>query len=164
MEQFIRLTRTYNDSNGLEWIELALEMNQEPVYLTPWFLPWLILLSFSSLARTSLEAVRKHMVAKGYFRVQYGKGDEEEEAELDEFYDYSNRYFTRGVRGCSPVCGIIDTTKAQAMILKTSQENHFTQSAAIEKKAHDIFQHNNVSCGNTRVRCDTDVPSKVAIE
>ncbi|GKG25179.1 cytoplasmic 60S subunit biogenesis factor REI1 homolog 1, partial [Tanacetum coccineum] len=40
----------------------------------------------------SLEAVRKHIVAKGYFRVQYGEGDEEEEAELDEFYDYSNKY------------------------------------------------------------------------
>ncbi|PWA83755.1 zinc finger, U1-type, Zinc finger, C2H2-like protein [Artemisia annua] len=39
-----------------------------------------------------LEAVRKHMVAKGHCRVHYGDGDEEEEAELDEFYDYSSSY------------------------------------------------------------------------
>ncbi|GJQ91016.1 zinc finger protein [Tanacetum coccineum] len=39
----------------------------------------------------SLEAVRMHMVAKGHCRVHYGDGDEEEEAELDEFYDYSSR-------------------------------------------------------------------------
>ncbi|PWA33461.1 zinc finger protein [Artemisia annua] len=40
----------------------------------------------------SLEAVSKHMVAKGHCRVHYGDGDEEEEAELDEFYDYSSSY------------------------------------------------------------------------
>ncbi|GJY08601.1 cytoplasmic 60S subunit biogenesis factor REI1 homolog 1-like protein [Tanacetum coccineum] len=40
----------------------------------------------------SLEAVRKHMVAKGHCRVHYGDGDEEEEAEFDEFYDYSSSY------------------------------------------------------------------------
>ncbi|GJW81984.1 cytoplasmic 60S subunit biogenesis factor REI1 homolog 1, partial [Tanacetum coccineum] len=45
----------------------------------------------------SLEVVRKHMVAKGYFRVLYGKGDEEEEVELDEFYDYSNSFATSEV-------------------------------------------------------------------
>ncbi|XP_041022447.1 cytoplasmic 60S subunit biogenesis factor REI1 homolog 1-like [Juglans microcarpa x Juglans regia] len=40
----------------------------------------------------SLEAVRKHMVAKSHCRVHYGDGDEEEEAELEEFYDYSSSY------------------------------------------------------------------------
>ncbi|CAI9275064.1 unnamed protein product [Lactuca saligna] len=41
----------------------------------------------------SLEAVRKHMVAKNHCRVHYGDGDdEEEEAELEEFYDYSTSY------------------------------------------------------------------------
>lgn len=40
----------------------------------------------------SLEAVRKHMVAKSHCRVHYGDGDDEEEAELDEFYDYSSSY------------------------------------------------------------------------
>ncbi|KAL7609888.1 hypothetical protein Lser_V15G10567 [Lactuca serriola] len=41
----------------------------------------------------SLEAVRKHMAAKSHCRVHYGDGDdEEEEAELEEFYDYSTSY------------------------------------------------------------------------
>lgn len=41
---------------------------------------------------TSLEAVRKHMVAKSHCKVHYGDGDEEEEAELEDFYDYSSRF------------------------------------------------------------------------
>ncbi|KAK7260796.1 hypothetical protein RIF29_27094 [Crotalaria pallida] len=41
---------------------------------------------------SSLEAVRKHMVAKGHCKVHYGDGDEEEEVELEEFYDYSSSY------------------------------------------------------------------------
>lgn len=41
---------------------------------------------------TSLEAVRKHMAAKGHCKVHYGDGDEDEEAELEEFYDYSSSY------------------------------------------------------------------------
>ncbi|KAJ9549536.1 hypothetical protein OSB04_022079 [Centaurea solstitialis] len=40
----------------------------------------------------SVEAVRKHMVAKSHCRVHYGDDDEEEEAELEEFYDYSSSY------------------------------------------------------------------------
>lgn len=32
------------------------------------------------------------MEAKSHCRVHYGDGDEEEEAELEEFYDYSSRY------------------------------------------------------------------------
>ena len=40
----------------------------------------------------SLEAVRKHMIAKSHCKVHFGDGDEEEEAELDEFYDYSSRF------------------------------------------------------------------------
>ncbi|GMY17737.1 cytoplasmic 60S subunit biogenesis factor REI1 homolog 1 [Fagus crenata] len=40
----------------------------------------------------SLEAVRKHMIAKSHCKVHFGDGDEEEEAELDEFYDYSSSY------------------------------------------------------------------------
>lgn len=43
---------------------------------------------------SSLEAVRKHMVAKSHCKVHYGDGDEEEEeVELEEFYDYSSRFF-----------------------------------------------------------------------
>ncbi|KAG8375336.1 hypothetical protein BUALT_Bualt10G0089600 [Buddleja alternifolia] len=41
---------------------------------------------------SSLEAVRKHMEAKGHCKVHYGDGSEDEEAELEEFYDYSSSY------------------------------------------------------------------------
>ncbi|KAI4337412.1 hypothetical protein L6164_015834 [Bauhinia variegata] len=41
---------------------------------------------------SSLEAVRKHMAAKSHCKVHYGDGDDEEEAELEEFYDYSSSY------------------------------------------------------------------------
>lgn len=41
---------------------------------------------------SSLEAVRKHMEAKSHCKVHYGDGSEDEEAELDEFYDYSSRF------------------------------------------------------------------------
>lgn len=41
---------------------------------------------------SSLEAVRKHMEAKMHCKVRYGDGDDEEEVELEEFYDYSSRY------------------------------------------------------------------------
>ena len=40
---------------------------------------------------TSLEAVRKHMEAKSHCKVHYGDGGDEEDAELEEFYDYSSR-------------------------------------------------------------------------
>ncbi|KAL4603256.1 hypothetical protein ACB092_10G111700 [Castanea dentata] len=39
-----------------------------------------------------LEAVRKHMVAKSHCKVHFGDGDDEEEAELEDFYDYSSSY------------------------------------------------------------------------
>lgn len=41
---------------------------------------------------SSLEAVRKHMAAKGHCKVHYGDGGEDEEGELEEFYDYSSRF------------------------------------------------------------------------
>ncbi|KAL9442760.1 hypothetical protein AB3S75_016183 [Citrus x aurantiifolia] len=40
----------------------------------------------------SLEAVRKHMEAKRHCKIHFGDGDDEEEAELEEFYDYSSSY------------------------------------------------------------------------
>ncbi|XP_016439792.1 cytoplasmic 60S subunit biogenesis factor REI1 homolog 2 [Nicotiana tabacum] len=40
----------------------------------------------------SLEAARKHMEAKGHCKVRYGGGGDDEEAELEEFYDYSSSY------------------------------------------------------------------------
>lgn len=41
---------------------------------------------------SSLEAVRKHMVAKNHCKVHYGDDDDEEEVELEEFYDYTSSY------------------------------------------------------------------------
>lgn len=41
----------------------------------------------------SLEAVRKHMEARSHCKVHYGDGGDDEEAELEEFYDYSSRYW-----------------------------------------------------------------------
>lgn len=41
---------------------------------------------------SSLEAVRKHMEAKNHCKVHYGDGSEDEEAELEDFYDYISRY------------------------------------------------------------------------
>uniref|UniRef100_A0A2C9UBM4 C2H2-type domain-containing protein n=1 Tax=Manihot esculenta TaxID=3983 RepID=A0A2C9UBM4_MANES len=50
-------------------------------------------LSLKMPSFNSLEAVRKHMVAKSHCRVHYGDGDDDdEEAELEEFYDYSSSY------------------------------------------------------------------------
>lgn len=43
-----------------------------------------------------LEAVRKHMVAKSHCKVHFGDGDDEEEAELEDFYDYSSSYVDEG--------------------------------------------------------------------
>ncbi|XP_047338674.1 cytoplasmic 60S subunit biogenesis factor REI1 homolog 2-like [Impatiens glandulifera] len=40
----------------------------------------------------SLEAVRKHMEAKSHCKVHYGDGGDDEEAELEDFYDYSSSY------------------------------------------------------------------------
>ncbi|CAM8970108.1 unnamed protein product [Rhodiola kirilowii] len=40
----------------------------------------------------SLEAVRKHMDAKSHCKVHYGDDGEDEEVELEEFYDYSSSY------------------------------------------------------------------------
>ncbi|KAI3742366.1 hypothetical protein L1987_60046 [Smallanthus sonchifolius] len=65
------------------------------------------------------------------------------------------------------VSGILETTKAQAMILETLQNDHSTQSGAIEQKAHDTFQQKYMDyepTGNTPVRADVDIPSKVTIE
>ncbi|KAH0647148.1 hypothetical protein KY290_033152 [Solanum tuberosum] len=41
---------------------------------------------------SSLEAVRKHMDAKNHCKVHYGDGGDDEEAELEEFYDYRSSY------------------------------------------------------------------------
>ncbi|KAL1194045.1 Cytoplasmic 60S subunit biogenesis factor REI1-like protein 2 [Cardamine amara subsp. amara] len=53
---------------------------------------------------SSLEAVRKHMEAKSHCKVHYGDGGDEEDAELEEFYDYSSSY-VNGVENQMVVSG-----------------------------------------------------------
>lgn len=43
-------------------------------------------------AFSSLEGVRKHMEAKSHCKVHYGDGGDDEEGELEDFYDYSSRF------------------------------------------------------------------------
>ncbi|KAI3514244.1 hypothetical protein L1887_12563 [Cichorium endivia] len=65
------------------------------------------------------------------------------------------------------VSGVLETTKAQIMILEKLRKDHSTQSGAIEQKARDTFHQKYMDyepSGNTPVRCDTDVPSKMTIE
>lgn len=40
----------------------------------------------------SLEAVRKHMIARGHCKMRYGDGGDDEEADFEDFYDYSSSY------------------------------------------------------------------------
>ncbi|ERN07326.1 cytoplasmic 60S subunit biogenesis factor REI1 homolog 1 isoform X1 [Amborella trichopoda] len=40
----------------------------------------------------SLEAVRKHMISKSHCKLPYGEGGDEEDTELEEFYDYSSSF------------------------------------------------------------------------
>ncbi|CAN6200665.1 unnamed protein product [Urochloa humidicola] len=44
----------------------------------------------------SLEAVRKHMDAKGHCKLRYGDGGDDEDADLEDFYDYSSSYVDEG--------------------------------------------------------------------
>ncbi|KAL9995282.1 putative plus-end-directed kinesin ATPase [Helianthus debilis subsp. tardiflorus] len=65
------------------------------------------------------------------------------------------------------VHGILETTKAQTVFLEFLQNDHSTQCDEIQQKAHDTFQQMYMDyepSGNTPVRCDTAVPSKVTIE
>ncbi|KAI3694582.1 hypothetical protein L1987_77549 [Smallanthus sonchifolius] len=65
------------------------------------------------------------------------------------------------------VHGILETTKAQAIFLETLQKDHSAQSGAIQQRTHDTFQEKYMDyepSGNTPVRCDTHVPSKMTIE
>lgn len=39
----------------------------------------------------SLEAVRKHMIAKGHCKLRYGDGGDDDDGDLEDFYDYSSR-------------------------------------------------------------------------
>lgn len=40
----------------------------------------------------SLESVRKHMIAMGHCKLRYGDGGDDEDSDLEDFYDYSSRF------------------------------------------------------------------------
>ncbi|XP_074590445.1 cytoplasmic 60S subunit biogenesis factor REI1 homolog 2-like [Curcuma longa] len=40
----------------------------------------------------SLEAVRKHIISKGHCKLRYGDGGDDEDVDLEDFYDYSSSY------------------------------------------------------------------------
>ncbi|XP_023734306.1 kinesin-like protein KIN-5C [Lactuca sativa] len=65
------------------------------------------------------------------------------------------------------VNGVLETTKAQSTVLENLRKHHSTQSTAIEQKARHTFHHKYMDyepSGNTPIRCEPDVPSKVTIE
>ncbi|KAG6643906.1 hypothetical protein CIPAW_08G019100 [Carya illinoinensis] len=81
----------------------------------------------------SLEAVRKHMVAKSHCRVHYGDGDEEEEAELEEFYDYSSSYVDEDGKQLVASGGMDNTVElgiggAELIISRRSEKGISTKS------------------------------------
>nr|KAJ0188521.1 hypothetical protein LSAT_V11C900463440 [Lactuca sativa] len=65
------------------------------------------------------------------------------------------------------VSSILETTKSQTKNLESLHKDHGTQSASIQQKSHDTFHQKYMdyeATGNTPVRSDTDVPSKMSIE
>ncbi|GKA84884.1 kinesin-like protein KIN-5C [Tanacetum coccineum] len=65
------------------------------------------------------------------------------------------------------VSAILETTKSQAKNLESLHDDHARQSASIQQKAHDTFYQKYMDyepSGDTPIRMDTDVPSKVTIE
>ncbi|CAI9301085.1 unnamed protein product [Lactuca saligna] len=65
------------------------------------------------------------------------------------------------------VSSILETTKSQTESLESLHKDHGTQSASIQQKSHDTFHQKYMdyeATGNTPVRSDTDVPSKMSIE
>ncbi|KAI3749932.1 hypothetical protein L2E82_20553 [Cichorium intybus] len=65
------------------------------------------------------------------------------------------------------VSSIMETTNSQIKNLESLHHDHGVQSASIEQKAHDTFHNKYMdyeASGNTPVRSNTDVPSKMTIE
>ncbi|KAK9099832.1 hypothetical protein Scep_023262 [Stephania cephalantha] len=60
---------------------------------------------------SSLEGVRKHMAAKSHCKVRYGDGGDDEEAELEDFYDYSSRRSSQQRRTWEWGAELVITTK-----------------------------------------------------
>ncbi|GMH10754.1 hypothetical protein Nepgr_012595 [Nepenthes gracilis] len=63
---------------------------------------------------SSVEAVRKHMEAKSHCKVRYGDGCEDEEAELEEFYDYSSSYVDEAGKQLVAVNDVDDSVEFQS--------------------------------------------------
>ncbi|KAF2283543.1 hypothetical protein GH714_011930 [Hevea brasiliensis] len=75
----------------------------------------------------SLEAVRKHMVAKSHCKVHYGDGDDDEEVELEEFYDYSSSYVDEDGKQLTTSGDMANTVElgsgGSELIITTSSDN-----------------------------------------
>uniref|UniRef100_A0A0C9RT44 TSA: Wollemia nobilis Ref_Wollemi_Transcript_14143_1754 transcribed RNA sequence n=1 Tax=Wollemia nobilis TaxID=56998 RepID=A0A0C9RT44_9CONI len=56
----------------------------------------------------SLEAVRKHMISKNHCKLHYGDGDDEEDSDLEEFYDYSSSYVDESGMQIMPIEEALD--------------------------------------------------------
>ncbi|KAG0479909.1 hypothetical protein HPP92_010767 [Vanilla planifolia] len=59
----------------------------------------------------SLEAVRKHMIAKGHCKLRYGDGGDDEEGELEDFYDYSSSYVDEAGKQLVDANGALQTVE-----------------------------------------------------
>ncbi|PRQ27396.1 cytoplasmic 60S subunit biogenesis factor REI1 homolog 1 [Rosa rugosa] len=82
----------------------------------------------------SLEAVRKHMVAKSHCKVHYGDGGDEEEAELDEFYDYSSSYVDEAGKQLvvsGETANSVELGSGGAELIITTRSDHGISSKAL---------------------------------
>ncbi|PKA57584.1 hypothetical protein AXF42_Ash018559 [Apostasia shenzhenica] len=75
----------------------------------------------------SLEAVRKHMVAKGHCKLKYGDGGDDEEGELEDFYDYSSSYMDEAGKQLVAVDDVVQNVELGSggaeLIITRSTEN-----------------------------------------
>ncbi|GMN39823.1 hypothetical protein TIFTF001_009050 [Ficus carica] len=79
---------------------------------------------------SSLEAVRKHMVAKSHCKVHYGDGDDDEEVELEEFYDYSSSYMNEDGKQlvASGDTNAVELVGAELVIKRQSNDGTLTKT------------------------------------
>ncbi|KAI5649358.1 hypothetical protein M9H77_35363 [Catharanthus roseus] len=75
---------------------------------------------------TSLEGVRKHMDAKSHCKVRYGDGADDEEGELEDFYDYSSSYVDaqgNQLVVADDVANIVEVTDGGELVTSRREEN-----------------------------------------
>ncbi|CAH9120124.1 unnamed protein product [Cuscuta epithymum] len=79
---------------------------------------------------SSLEGVRKHMEAKSHCKVRYGDGGDDEDAELEEFYDYASSYVDSNgkelVASDDTGCGVELGSGGSELIIKKRTDNRLS--------------------------------------